>query len=181
MTIEVSRMAGCHTHRKQLSAFLDGELPLKKRAALEEHLAACAACRRELAALEGLGPVMGRLEVPAPPAGLAARITAEVRRARSEKGLGHLVRRRPAGIPVRLWGLKALGAAAVLVLMLSLGQFVGTRGWLPGSSGDRTAVSGTAGKEAEGLEWFAPGPPGSLVSGYLAMAGRRRPAGGPHP
>lgn len=174
-------MAGCHTHRKRFSAFLDGELPYGKRNALEDHLASCAACRRQWAAIQGLGPVLERLAVPAPPAGLAARITAEARRRRSEKGYRHLVRNRPAAIPARQWGLKALGAAAVLVLMLSLGQFAGTKGWLSGSTGDRPAMATTAAEETEGLEWFSPGPPGSLVSGYLAMSGPHRPAGGRQP
>lgn len=174
-------MAGCHTHRKRFSAFLDGELPARQRTALAVHLASCDDCRRQWAGMQALGMVLQQMAVPAPPAGLAARITAEARRRSSEKGFRHLFRRRPAAIPAWPLGLKAFGAAAVLVLMLFLGQFVGTKGWMPGSTGDRTAIATSAAKTTEGLEWFAPGPPGSLVSGYLAMAGLHRPAGGPQP
>lgn len=169
-------MAGCQTHRKRFSAFLDGELAVRKRAALEEHLASCAACRGQWTAMQGLGPVLERLTVPAPPSGLAERITAEARRRQSERGYRRPVQRWPAAIPFWPWELKALGAAAVLVLMLCLGQLVGTRGWLWGPTGDRPAIVTTTAKVTEGLEWFAPGPPGSLLSGYLAMAGPHAPA-----
>jgi len=174
-------MAGCLAYRKRFSAFLDGELPPKKRAALEDHLAACASCRRALAALKDLGPILERLEVPEPPAGLGVRIMAEARRSASDRRLKHNVRRWPAAVPDWPWAFKALGSAAILFLMLSFGVFVSTKGWLPGYSDDRKSISSTAGSAAEGLEWFAPGPPGSLVSGYLAMAGQSGSAGGPHP
>ena len=169
-------MVGCQTFRKRFSTFLDGELSAKKQAALEDHLAVCAACRRELAAWQELGPILERLEVSAPPAGMAARITAEARRRGSDKSFGHLFRLWPAAILDWPWAVKALGTAAIFVLMFSFGLFVSTKGWLPGFSEHRTGVSTAAGSAAEGLEWFAPGPPGSLVSGYLAMAGQVGPA-----
>jgi hypothetical protein len=77
------------------------------------------------------------------------------------------------------WGLKALGTAAMVAGMLYFGLFMGGRGWVPGSSGSRNPMM-TAISQAEGLEWFAPAPPGSLLSGYLAMAGQFSTADGTH-
>lgn len=167
-------MNGCK-HRKRLSAYLDGELPPEIQAAVADHLASCAACRRELAGLQALGPALGRLEVPPSPAGLAARITAEARRLQSESGWRRLVGRLSATMPDWSWGLKALGTVAMVLLMLYLGQLTSTRGWLPESPGRHSAISTTAGSTAEGLEWFAAAPPGSLLSGYLAMAEQAGP------
>ena len=164
-------MAGCKLYRKRLSAFLDGALPAEKQRALAEHLASCAACRKQVAELQRLGPLLEHLEVPPPPADMALRIMAAARVSRPP--LLHW----PAAVSPPwpwVWGLKAAGAMAMLILMLYLGQFTYMRGWLPGSGGHRTAISMTTGSGAEGLEWFAPGPPGSIVSGYLAMAGPRR-------
>ncbi|MBU2551313.1 MAG: zf-HC2 domain-containing protein [Proteobacteria bacterium] len=180
MTKEVSCMAGCRTYRRRFSAYLDGELSIKKQRVLADHLATCSGCCRELAALERLGPALARLDVAPPPADLESRIVAAARRRREERASGSSVRLRPAAMPAWSWGMKAAGAAAMVVAMLYLGQFVSTRGWLPGSRGGRAAISTTEGSAAEGLEWFAPAPPGSLLSGYLAMAGQKLPADRTH-
>ncbi|HEY8370963.1 MAG TPA: zf-HC2 domain-containing protein, partial [Thermodesulfobacteriota bacterium] len=50
----------CSTVEAQIHAYLDGELAEPERAAAERHLAACAACRERLAALEGLGRLLRR-------------------------------------------------------------------------------------------------------------------------
>jgi hypothetical protein len=164
-------MAGCKLYRKRLSAYLDGVLPHKKQAALAEHLTSCAPCRKQLAQLQGLGPLLEHLEVPPPPADMATRILAAAGRAPGNRVFrGPVLHELPRPWA---WGFRAAGAAIMLILMLYLGQFTYMRGWLPGSEGHRTAISMTAGSGAEGLEWFAPGPPGSIVSGYLAMAGPR--------
>src|SRR5215831_7087002 len=36
----------CRTHRENLCALISGDLPVKDRASLEDHLATCADCRR---------------------------------------------------------------------------------------------------------------------------------------
>lgn len=51
--------------------------PPEKRAVLENYMAECAFCRRELAALKELGPILDRLEVPEPMVGLVVWIMAE--------------------------------------------------------------------------------------------------------
>ena len=169
-------MAGCKLYRKRFSAYLDGALPPEKQSALAKHLTSCAACRKQLAELQGLGPLLEHLQVPPPPADMALRIIAAARRAPAASVFQRPLLHWPAAVSPWswIWGLKAAGAMAMLILMLYLGQLTYTRGWLPGSGGHRTAISMTTGSGAEGLEWFAPGPPGSIVSGYLAMAGPRR-------
>ena len=67
----------------------------------------------------------------------------------------------------------------MLVVMLYFGQLTSARGWLPGSQ-DKHNNRMTATSAAEGLEWFAPAPPGSLLPGYLAMAGQTLYSEGSH-
>jgi anti-sigma factor RsiW len=172
-------MTACRKYRKQFSAYLDGEMPRQKRLTLADHLAICAACRRELAALEALGSALSRLEVAPPPIHLASRIVATAHRQQAERASGPSVRLWPTRMPVWPWGFKAAGAVSMLVLMLYFGQFIGTRGWLPGSSDGRNTMM-TATSAVEGLEWFAPAPPGSLLSSYLSMAGQFLPSDGTH-
>jgi anti-sigma factor RsiW len=162
----VSRMAGCRPYRKQFSAYLDSELPLKKRAAVAEHLAVCAACRKELEDIEELGPALMRPGAFPPPADLAARIMAEARRRQAAGSSAGRVRFQPVLIPSWSWWLKAGGTAALVVLLLYFGQWMSAKEWLPGGSRPTAALS----TGAEGLEWFAPAPPESLLSGYLAIA-----------
>jgi anti-sigma factor RsiW len=179
MTIEVRRMTACRKYGKQFSAYLDGELPSKKQLALSVHLAICAACRRELAALEALGPALSRLKVAPPPTHLTSRIVTTARRQQAERASGRSVRFWLTYLQSWSWGFKAAGAAAMLVVMLYIGQLTSTRGWLPGLQ-DKHNPMVTATSTAEGLEWFEPAPPGSILSGYLAMAGQALPSDGTH-
>lgn len=172
-------MTACRKYRKQSSAYLDGELPSKKQVALSNHLAICTACRRELAALEALGPALSRLEVAPLPAHLTSRIMATARRQQAESAYGRSVRSWLTHMQSWSWGFKAAATAALIVVMLYFGQLTSTRGWLPGSQ-DKHNTMMTATNAVEGLEWFAPAPPGSLLSGYLAMAGQTLPSDGSH-
>lgn len=62
------------THQQQLEigAYLLGALPPRERSGFEEHLAACAACRNEVADLAGIPALLGKVSlsdvVAAPPA-----------------------------------------------------------------------------------------------------------------
>jgi hypothetical protein len=79
--------SGCDDIRADLVAYLDAELDPAARAAVERHLAACAACRRERDLFAATGAILLR---EAPPAGpragfeerLAARLGALRRRGR---------------------------------------------------------------------------------------------------
>jgi predicted anti-sigma-YlaC factor YlaD len=96
---------------KNLSAYLDGELPEEERATIREHLALCAACRREAAYLAFVSEVLDYLEVSEPSPYFAPR-------------LKHLVSRREHG---RRVGRIVVGAAAAAAAALSLvlGGFLG--------------------------------------------------------
>ena len=73
-----------------LNLYVDGRLPLRRFAALEEHLRECAACRAELAHLELVASSLARTALVAEPEGLTALILAriagfEANRARSRE------------------------------------------------------------------------------------------------
>ena len=58
----------CHLTYEQLSEFAAGELDATRRAATEEHLAACERCRSRLQALRELDAGLGQLRRTEPPA-----------------------------------------------------------------------------------------------------------------
>src|SRR5262245_7627973 len=110
-------MTACEREREAIGALADGQLGADERAALETHLAGCAGCRAELAALERLDAVFAALAPVTPPPDFEARFWARV--ARGEAA--------PEGVLARLrrWllpgGLALAGAAAALVLYLNVG------------------------------------------------------------
>ncbi len=61
--------------RDGLSAYLDDQLGVEERAAMDRHLANCEDCRDELEALWLLAKAVGKEEAPPVPAGLAGRIS----------------------------------------------------------------------------------------------------------
>ncbi len=150
-----------------LNAYVDGEVPESLRRIVESHLAACESCRGRLEEIRGIDELFqGPFPVPPVPAGFAARIMAEARR------------RQPMEIPERHSPLPALNplqwiaelsapmrlatcATVLLALVagLSLGRDVTRRNVLIEQV-----------KGLYGLEWFAPVPPGSIGSIYIAMA-----------
>lgn len=64
--------------RRQLSAYLDGSLPARSRARLEQHLADCAHCRQELLELRGTVALLRQMEPDEPPADLLDRVLAQI-------------------------------------------------------------------------------------------------------
>ena len=92
---------------ERLSAFLDGELALDERAAVESHLRQCADCARELEELGAVDALARELPVQAPPGyfeALPGRVRSRMR-----------ARRRPR--PVMVW--MATAAAAILVAVIA--------------------------------------------------------------
>lgn len=96
---------------KKLSAYLDGELPPEESAALEEHLARCAACREELSRLAFVSEALETLDGAEPDPYFAPRLK---RLAVAERGRGWA---RRAFVPA--------AAAAAAALSLLLGAFLG--------------------------------------------------------
>ncbi len=64
----------CEETQKNLTAYLDGRLMLPERATTDAHLASCPVCRGQLAQTRLLVRALARLERPALPSGLTARI-----------------------------------------------------------------------------------------------------------
>jgi anti-sigma factor RsiW len=64
--------------RELLSAYLDDELGIDERAAVDRHLALCDPCRRQLRSLRALAAAVGDEAVPEVPGGLARRIGARL-------------------------------------------------------------------------------------------------------
>jgi len=91
--------------RGALHAYLDGELSLEGSLEVEEHLAACGACRRELETFQSLRRLLRSAKAAAPEAETAlARVTRTVR-----------ARRRRT---FALGGLGAMAAAALVALVV---------------------------------------------------------------
>jgi anti-sigma factor RsiW len=110
------------THRDahvgdDLTALLDGALPVDRRAEVEGHLAGCPACRGERDRIAGALSALAALPPPAPPApGFEQRFYARLAReaprraALLDRWLAH---------PVR-WLLPTAGLAAALVVAVSI-------------------------------------------------------------
>jgi anti-sigma factor RsiW len=60
----------CSSFRKNLSAFLDGELSLRKRKQMELHISECASCREEAEKFRQMIGIIGGMERPEVPAQL---------------------------------------------------------------------------------------------------------------
>ncbi len=71
----------CTGKEETIFQYLDGDLPPAERAALEQHLAQCGACREYLAATETLFTDLSTLaDVPAPTAEITAAVMAQLPR-----------------------------------------------------------------------------------------------------
>jgi len=158
----------CRKIISHLNAYVDGELPERRRRTVEAHLAGCESCQKRFEEIRDLAELFeGTLPVPPVPDGFAARIMAKARR------------RQPVAIPgspslLSAWnplrwiaGLSApmrLAACATVLLALVVGLS------LDGRNITRRNVLAEPGKDLYGLAWFAPAPPGSIGSIYIAMA-----------
>lgn len=130
-------MLDCEQVLELVSAKLDGALTAEESAALEEHLAACPACRALLADFEILHEELPRLAAQ-PPTGLKQDIMAAVRQSKVTPFQGKK----------RQWRWRSLASlAAVLVLVVvggnALRQWDGaeiTAGMAPAAGGETVAA-----------------------------------------
>jgi anti-sigma factor RsiW len=138
----------CGAIQEQLSAWLDGELAATAGAAIEAHLAGCAACRREWLKLTALDAALGNLTAPVP-TGLAEKVLRRVRR------------------PRRRSGWQSVAVAACLVLGLALG------GTMARNFYGAAAPSETGGEVAslEDFHDFPHGSLGAVVASYQPEEG----------
>ncbi|HEX6122642.1 MAG TPA: zf-HC2 domain-containing protein [Ktedonobacterales bacterium] len=129
--------ANHEAQRERLSAWLDGALPAEERAALEAHLATCAACQRELDGLRQVRALLRALPDPTPPRPFLLPLDGEL--AMPAPPTSHIAR--PAGMRVapRRWPRRAQrlgGLAAALGLAL-----LGTSALLGGHHGADSAAT----------------------------------------
>lgn len=112
----MSAPANCREALPLLSAHLDGDLAPETAAAVERHLASCAACRAELGLLRlTVGALRELPELP-PPAGILAGVRAGIR------PVPWHVRVRSA-LAGRWWAQVPIGALATLVLVIGIALF----------------------------------------------------------
>ena len=107
----------CQRARKWMTAAVDGELSPRRRRALDGHLAACAACRRELAVTERMLTALEGLPMEA---AVSARLEqATLRRVRL--AAADEAERAPASRWTRWLPLPAFALATAAVLVLAIG------------------------------------------------------------
>ncbi|OIQ57542.1 anti-sigma-W factor RsiW [Moorella thermoacetica] len=167
----------CREAREFFSPYLDGELTTEERDIVRRHLAACPACREEMARWEELSRALRELKAPvAAPPGFAAAVMARVNPGRQARSW---------------WRARRLVAAAAAVVLLIAGSVgYAARGlWQqlpasiaalhPGHDGNGRQVTVPPGDKTTSSEASQPGAganPGNLPGDGTAT-GANSPAG----
>jgi anti-sigma factor RsiW len=103
-------------YHESMQGLLDGDLALADRRALEDHLATCASCQAEMAALSRVHRLFKAAPLAAPRGGFNGRFQARLAQRRAR--------------PRALWGALALGfgavAASAVVVPVGLGAVFST-------------------------------------------------------
>ncbi len=161
--------SACRRVNSYLNAYVDRELPLKKRIYLETHLVHCTVCQKRLIAIKRLnGKLSGALDVPPIPANLAAGIMRDARR-RSQTRLKTKTHFPSPVLDVLLWYKKIsfsmrIALCAVFVLAVIAGVAVERHRPLT-----HQHIGETPRAEIQGLEWFGPAMPDSIASIYISL------------
>ena len=159
-------MFSCVGIRRQLSAYLDGELSPQRRTAVERHLARCGSCRAALESLRRLERSLEAIKVPPVGPDLAWRIVAEARKRRNAHGEPSVIPLHRGSSASQAWVFRG-AAAAVLVIGLGLGSFMG---WSAKRSTSQVMIAQSNSLDAYNLDYLGDAPDGSLASSYLALA-----------
>ena len=114
----------CRAVRENLTAYLDGELDVPARRAVDEHLARCPACRQECAALKDAWRLLD--EAPAPPHPHLGSDFADRVLARAHTDAAVSPWRRFTASPVGRWVLSGAAAGFAAAIFLG-GLYVTTR------------------------------------------------------
>lgn len=169
----------CRKVLSRLQAYVDGEMPVKLRNDMEEHLGACPSCRNRVEGIRRVGDILDSLSVPPLPRSFSTRIMEEARRSvpLAKEGESFFPREWQ---PVRwLFDLSApmrVAACAAVLLACLLGMLLGQEL----SHYGHRQVSVAEAENLDGIEWFSPAPPASLGSVYLTYASAT-PAAGENP
>jgi anti-sigma factor RsiW len=105
----------CKKVKKNLTAFLDGELPTRLGQRMEEHLASCADCETDRNALERLRSALEGMEAPA----ICSSVSAEAILARAgfdPRDVRALPEKRQEGRDMRSWPSLIIGLRPAVVL-----------------------------------------------------------------
>jgi anti-sigma factor RsiW len=116
-------MLSCILYRKRLGAYLDEELPRKKRMAATSHLKRCTSCRAALEDLRGLGPVLQIIEAPHPPSDMVLRIMSEARDLQVARVRQKINDADRGSTMSWMWAFRGTTAVAV-ILGLTIGSFM---------------------------------------------------------
>lgn len=115
----------CDEAQGDLSAYLDGTLPIDQQQAVENHLASCPQCRAQIEDYRRIGRVLREELVERSPAGLQERIRAAIAQEVDEKDRS-----------ARRWGGRLAAQAAALLLVAGLS---GAGGWIAATTSSQTA------------------------------------------
>ncbi len=159
-------MFSCLGIRRQLSAYLDGELSLKRRTAVERHLVRCRSCHAALESLRRLERSLQVIEVPPVGPDLTWRIMTEARKRRDAHGEPSVISLHRGSSASRTWVFRG-AAAAMLVFGLAVGSYMG---WSAKRSTSQVMTAQTDRLDAYKLDYLGDAPDGSLASSYLALA-----------
>lgn len=160
----------CDHVRDQLNAYLDGELAPGAAETLTSHLRSCPACRRALERLRHLAGLLRQTPVPGVPEGFAERVLAHARR--------QVADRRPvprtSGNPFGGWTAGSVpgraAAAAVLVLGLTAGTYLGEQAGRRAGGQDLLRIASPDDPVAlYNLDHLSGTPSGSLTQAYLTL------------
>ncbi len=106
--------------RADLGDYLEGDLPLERRALVDAHLDGCAECAQRMRSLRSTVDTLRALDGPEPPAGLSAAVLARIEAGEGRPGaLASLLGRIPWELRGRL-AAPALAFAAAAVLRVWL-------------------------------------------------------------
>jgi len=125
----------CRKVRQNLSAYLDGSLPVAMQECIAVHLETCNECHNALDLLQNLEPLLMDLSAPALPDGLTAQVLARARerleQRRAIKQHGYDPTTMPSWYLLRWWALETpamrFAAVAILAIGLAAGIFLGKR------------------------------------------------------
>jgi len=119
----------CELAQEQIALIVYGELPDDKVHLLEQHLAECESCRRELEAVQGLYKAMSLLPVEEPSANLVARTRLRLEEALDSMPHGSWLLRLSQKFSQGLGHMRAapVAASVLLVLGVGIGGYAGFR------------------------------------------------------
>ena len=158
----------CEKVRLKIDAYISGVLAPSDRSSIEDHLKACAGCRRAIESAQQL-VILGRTSpTPPVPEGFADRLVALARQRTAQPlpvaaAWSFAAWWRTVSIPVRA------AAAAVLVIGLAAGSLLGWSTLQAPAAPPAQAVSQADLLSSYGADYLTDAPDGSLAQSYMAL------------